>query len=98
MKLKGHTDNVKALLLNRDGTQVRRWASTPWGPQNFRAAEIPCWGTAAHAGLNPRHTCSKLWTSFKSLKYKIAHVITPTSKLPYLRHFKIKAKQGISSE
>ena len=24
MKLKGHTDNVKALLLNRDGTQVRR--------------------------------------------------------------------------
>lgn len=22
MKLKGHTDNVKALLLNRDGTQV----------------------------------------------------------------------------
>lgn len=23
MKLKGHTDNVKSLLLNRDGTQVR---------------------------------------------------------------------------
>jgi hypothetical protein len=23
MKLKGHTDNVKALLLHRDGTQVR---------------------------------------------------------------------------
>ena len=22
MKLKGHTDNVKSLLLNRDGTQV----------------------------------------------------------------------------
>ena len=22
MKLKGHTDNVKALVLNRDGTQV----------------------------------------------------------------------------
>lgn len=26
MKLKGHTDNVKALVLNRDGTQVgTRW-------------------------------------------------------------------------
>ena len=24
MKLKGHTDNVKALVLNREGTQVRR--------------------------------------------------------------------------
>ena len=23
MKLKGHTDNVKSLLLNRDGTQVK---------------------------------------------------------------------------
>ena len=25
MKLKGHTDNVKALVLNRDGTQVDTW-------------------------------------------------------------------------
>lgn len=24
MKLKGHTDNVKALVLNRDGTQVNK--------------------------------------------------------------------------
>ena len=24
MKLKGHADNVKALILNKDGTQVRK--------------------------------------------------------------------------
>jgi WD repeat-containing protein 48 len=24
MKLKGHTDNIRALVLNRDGTQVKR--------------------------------------------------------------------------
>lgn len=28
MKLKGHTDNVKSLLLNRDGTQVRSLSLT----------------------------------------------------------------------
>ena len=27
MKLKGHTDNIRALVLNRDGTQVK--FSTP---------------------------------------------------------------------
>ena len=26
MKLKGHADNVKALILNKDGTQVRSMA------------------------------------------------------------------------
>jgi hypothetical protein len=25
MKLKGHTDNIRALVLNRDGTQVKRY-------------------------------------------------------------------------
>lgn len=28
MKLKGHTDNVKALLINQEGTQVQRVASS----------------------------------------------------------------------
>lgn len=37
MKLKGHTDNVKALLLNRDGTQVCTFV---WGKGISQNAEI----------------------------------------------------------
>lgn len=41
MKLKGHTDNVKSLLLNRDGTQVGVLTSPPslvcWMKRSFRA-------------------------------------------------------------
>ena len=32
MKLKGHTDNVRALLLNRDGSSVSTVASFPSSP------------------------------------------------------------------
>jgi len=35
MKLKGHTDIVKALMLNRDGTQVSLSATTTTTPHPF---------------------------------------------------------------
>lgn len=47
MKLKGHTDNVKSLLLNRDGTQVSlqisdilQWPLPNWGIKKSEAAVL----------------------------------------------------------
>lgn len=47
MKLKGHTDNVKSLLLNRDGTQVSlqfsdilQWPLLNWGMKKSEAAVL----------------------------------------------------------
>lgn len=47
MKLKGHTDNVKSLLLNRDGTQVSlqisdilQWPLLNWGIKKSEAAVL----------------------------------------------------------
>ena len=59
MKLKGHTDNVKALLLNRDGTQVcRSRARSPTDlARDCIQQELPRFLCCCIVGLNQKlHT------------------------------------------
>lgn len=80
MKLKGHTDNVKALLLNRDGTQVCSfmWTFTYLITlTKFHAAEVlPLCILLGRLIWNKSYTYYKLWFNFKSLKYSVAYIIT----------------------
>lgn len=80
MKLKGHTDNVKALLLNRDGTQVCSfmWTFTYLITlTKFHAAEVlPLCILLGRLIWNKSYTYYKLWFNFKSLKYSVTYIIT----------------------